>query len=131
MPFDPVGDRRARATIASDGGAGMTTRTMLPQATQITNVALVWIDREHAVILTGGADGTNAVACLDRDSDEGLEPFETRTIEHVVDDDQVLVSGPAFARTSFERRYVAVTHRPDRLVDIEPTILAHRLSGFA
>jgi hypothetical protein len=32
----------------------------------------------------------------------------------------VTVAGPAFARTSFERALVAVTHRPDRIVDVEP-----------
>jgi len=31
------------------------------------------------------------------------------------------VSGPADVRTRFDRAYVAVTHRPDRLVDIEPS----------
>jgi hypothetical protein len=33
----------------------------------------------------------------------------------------VVVADPARARTGFERAYVAMTHRPDRFVDIEPT----------
>ena len=67
-------------------------------------------------------------ACLERDVDESRDRFEARTVDQVVDEDRVIVSGPAFARTSFERLYVAATHRPDRLVDIEPTILGRQLA---
>jgi hypothetical protein len=38
-----------------------------------------------------------------------------------VDEERVVVSGPADVRTQFDRAYVAVTHRPDRLVDVEPS----------
>lgn len=104
----------------------MTTRTKPPQVTTLTNVALVWIDRDHAVIVSGEAQGKNTVECLERELDESRDRFEARTIDQVVDEDRVIVSGPAFARTSFERLYVAATRRPDRLVDIEPTILGRQ-----
>jgi len=107
----------------------MTTQTTLPPATPQTNVALVWIDNEHAVIVSGEADGKDTVACLEREQDETVNQFEARTVDQVVDDERVVVSGPASARTSFERVYVAVTHRPDRLVEIEPVILGRRLAG--
>lgn len=107
----------------------MTTKTMLPQATRPTNVALVWIDHEHAVIVSDEAEGKGTVECLERDQDETENHFEARTVDQVVDEERVVVSGPASARTSFERVYVAVTHRPDRLVDIEPTVLGHRFAG--
>jgi hypothetical protein len=42
-------------------------------------------------------------------------------VHEVVDEDRLIVSGPTNARTDFERAYVAMTHRPDRLVDVEPT----------
>ena len=57
---------------------------------------------------------------LDRAPGESEADFEARTVGEVVDEEQVVVSGPAYARTDFERAYVAVTHRPDRLVDVEP-----------
>ena len=46
-------------------------------------------------------------------------------MDEVLDRDQVNVAGPAYARTSFERAYVAVTHHPERIVDVEPGIDAH------
>jgi len=107
----------------------MTMRTRLSKAMPPTNVALVWIDHEHAVIVSDETDGKGAVACLERDRDETERQFEARTVDQVTDDEKVVVSGPASARTSFERVYVAVTHRPDRLVDIEPTVLGHRFAG--
>lgn len=82
--------------------------------------AVVWIDHDQAVIVEHGPDGRESVELLDRATTEGEAAFEARTVHEVVDDDQVVVSGPAHARTEFERVYVAVTHRPDRLVDVEP-----------
>jgi hypothetical protein len=107
----------------------MTTQTTLPIATPQTNVALVWIDHEHAVIVSGEACGKDTVECLEREPDESVNQFEARTVDQVVDEERVVVSGPTSARTSFERVYVAVTHRPDRLVEIEPVILGRQLSG--
>lgn len=106
----------------------MTTKTMFP-GTRPTNVALVWIDHEHAVIVSDETERKGTVECLERDLNETETQFDARTIDQVVDQDKVVVSGPASARTSFERAYVAVTHRPDRLVDIEPTVLSRQLAG--
>jgi hypothetical protein len=82
--------------------------------------AVVWIDREQAVIVAGARDGSERVEVLDRALIETESAFETRTTDAVLDADRVLVSGPADVRTDFERTYVAITHRPDRLVDLEP-----------
>jgi hypothetical protein len=82
--------------------------------------AVVWIDHDQALIVEQASDGGQSVELLDRRPAESEAAFEARTVDEVVDDDRVVVSGPAFARTDFERAYVAVTHRPDRLVDVEP-----------
>lgn len=82
--------------------------------------AVVWIDHDQAVIVEHGPDGRESVERLDRAPAESEAAFEARTVDQVVDEDRVVVSGPAYARTDFERAYVAVTHRPDRLVDVEP-----------
>jgi hypothetical protein len=82
--------------------------------------AVVWIDHDQAVIVGQGADALESVELLDRAPDESEAAFEARTVDEVVDEDRVVVSGPAYARTDFERAYVAVTHRPDRLIDVEP-----------
>lgn len=81
---------------------------------------VVWIDHDQAFIVGQDPDGRETVELVDRAPDETEADFEARTVGEVVDDEQVVVSGPAYARTDFERAYVAVTHRPDRLVDVEP-----------
>jgi len=81
---------------------------------------VVWIDHDQAFIVGQGPDGRETVELVDRAPGESESDFEARTVGEVVDDELVVVSGPAYARTDFERAYVSVTHRPDRLVDVEP-----------
>ena len=106
------------------------TRERVPGATTVgdqvrepraAHDAVIWIDHDQAVIVGEGRDGNPAVELLDRTPDETEAIFDGRAVDKVVDQDRVLVTGPAFARTDFERAYVAVTHRPDRLVDVEPS----------
>ena len=84
---------------------------------------VVWIDHDQAFIVGQRPDGRESVELVDRAPGETEADFEARTVGEVVDDEQVVVSGPAYARTDFERAYVAVTHRPDRLVDLEPEMV--------
>jgi hypothetical protein len=81
---------------------------------------VVWIDHDQAFIVGQDPAGRETVELVDRAPGESEADFEARTVGEVVDDEQVVVSGPAYARTDFERAYVAVTHRPDRLIDVEP-----------
>jgi hypothetical protein len=87
---------------------------------------VVWIDHDQAFIVGLGPDGREKVELVDRTPGESEAAFEARTVGEVVDDEQVVVSGPAYARTDFERAYVALTHRPDRLVDVEPATATNR-----
>lgn len=82
--------------------------------------AFVWIDHDRAVIDVYGP-GPRSVVRVDRLPAECRERFESRTIAAIAEHDRIIVSGPAFARTEFERAYVALTLRPDRLVDLEAT----------
>ena len=84
--------------------------------------ATVWIDHDQAIIATQYPDGTPLVERLGRGAAEPEAAFEARAVDEVLEIDRVTVAGPAFARTGFERAYVAVTHRPERLVDVEPEI---------
>lgn len=84
--------------------------------------AVVWIDHDQALIVEQSADGWEAAELLERSPAETQAAFDARTVREVEDEDRVVVSGPTSARTDFERAYVATTHRPDRLVDVEPTI---------
>jgi hypothetical protein len=86
--------------------------------------AIVWIDRESAIITDLDPDGERApvVACLARGAAEPGSVFEARAVDEVVDDRCVAVAGPTAERLSFERRFVAITHRPERLIDVETSI---------
>jgi hypothetical protein len=98
----------------------MTTQPLSPDKPPRAHESIVWIDHERAVIVSPEVDASDSVQLLERRSDESEATFEARAINVVLDDDRVLVTGPAFARTSFERAFVAVTHRPDRLLEVEP-----------
>ncbi len=79
--------------------------------------AAVWIDHDQAVIVEHGLDDQDTVEHVDRFPAESEPTFEARAIHEIIDRDRVVVSGPDHARLGFERAYVAMTHRPDRLVD--------------
>ena len=86
-------------------------------------VATVHIDDDEAVIRTVAADGHATHDRLVRRHAEPAMAFDVRVVDEVLDDPRVLVEGPDRARLRFERAYVAVTRRPDRLVDrsdVEP-----------
>ena len=84
------------------------------------NDATVWIDHDRAVIVEQGKDDQDTTEYLERSSAESQPAFELRTIHEIIERDRIVVSGPAVARLGFERAYSAMTHRPDRIVDVEP-----------
>lgn len=88
--------------------------------------SVVWIDHAQARIIASARDGVETVRILDRDVTETEAAFGVRATDAVIDADRVVVSGPSDVRTGFERAYVAITHRPDRLVDVEPVRRPHR-----
>lgn len=92
--------------------------------------AMIWIDHQQAIIATRHGDGSPFVERLGRGPFEPEASFEARAVDELVDSGTVTVSGPAFARTSFERALVAVTHRPDRIIDVEPWIDASDVADF-
>jgi hypothetical protein len=104
----------------------MTTQRVREPNTLRRRQALVWIDHDQAVIVEQGLSGRNAVELLNRGAAETEAMFDVRAVVAVVDRDRVVVSGPAHARTDFERAYVAMTRRPDRLVDVEPSTASAR-----
>lgn len=92
--------------------------------------AMIWIDHQQAIIATRHPDGTPLVERLGRGAFEPEAAFEARAVDELVDFGVVTIAGPAFARTSFERALVAVTHRPDRIVDVEPWMDAPDVADF-
>ena len=82
--------------------------------------AIVWIDRGNALVVETDAIHEPAFVALSRELGESEESFLARTVHELGEATHVTVSGPASARLGLEREYVAVTHHPDRLVDVEP-----------
>jgi hypothetical protein len=81
--------------------------------------ALVWIDDRQARVTTEATDGRAVVEWLDRDPAETASRFGARVVHSVRGLDPVAVSGPSIARIAFERVFVALTHRPELLVDLD------------
>lgn len=83
----------------------------------------VWIDDDRAIVVQGGPEDLPIFEILTRGSGEEISRFEARTVDQVIAAPRVVVSGPPGRRVEFERTYVALTHRPDRLVDDDGTTL--------
>ena len=83
--------------------------------------ASVWIDHNQAVVIDRGQISSDpTVNVLVRASIEPEAAFQARIVEDVADDARILVAGDSAVRTAFDRTFVAITHRPERLVDALP-----------
>jgi hypothetical protein len=78
--------------------------------------AVVWLDRRHALVARA-RDGHSIVTEVERDIDPEVQ-YLLRVVHEAADCDRVVIMGPDAARIDFEREYVSLYHRPDRLIDI-------------
>jgi hypothetical protein len=82
--------------------------------------AVIWLDRSHALVARA-REGRAAVTAVDR----AFEPesmYLHRVLNEAADCDRLVVMGPDSARIAFEREYVALYRRPDRLIDVGTSI---------
>lgn len=78
--------------------------------------AVVWLDRLHALVARA-PEGHAEVTEVARESDP--EPsYLLRIIHEAAGCDRLVVMGPDSSRIAFEREYVAIYRRPDRLIDV-------------
>lgn len=82
--------------------------------------AITWIDRTSAIVAHTRPAGAIDVARIRADDPAMSGPFLAAVARRIGDCDRVLILGPDVMRTELEREYVTITHRPDRLVDVEP-----------
>lgn len=77
--------------------------------------SVVWIDERRAIVAQLDATGEISTVEIRR-----LHLPESRYLGHVVHEigahEHVMVVGPQPLRLALERRFVAVGHRPDRLI---------------
>lgn len=82
--------------------------------------AVVWLDRSHALVARSH-EGRAEITEVDR----AFEPepsYLLRVVHEAADCDRLVVMGPDASRVAFEREYVALYRRPDRLIDVGQVI---------
>jgi hypothetical protein len=74
-------------------------------------------DGSSASVSRVGTDGTVSRTTVEREL-ESDQVFFARIVHLMGDHERLIVVGPATRRLEFEREYVEICHRPDRLVDV-------------
>ena len=86
-------------------------RTTLPE---IRPDAVVWVDQRHAIVAQADVEGI-ATTEIRRVGQAELR-YLARVVHELGDREHIMIVGPQPARVGLEREYVAITHRPDRLI---------------
>jgi hypothetical protein len=90
-----------------------------PSADAVRASAVAWIDGRSALVARIDRDGLVSTCAVER----GGEPEPTYldlVVRAIGDRERVVILGPGAQRLALERAYVAIHHRPERLVDVEP-----------
>jgi hypothetical protein len=89
-----------------------------PAASELRPDAVVWVDERHAIVARsdGGGIETTEIRRV------GLAEtrFLARVVHEIGDREHVMIVGPQPIRLALEREYVAINHRPDRLIAVPP-----------
>lgn len=88
------------------------------------HAGVVFIEPWHAMVARSG-ETTPVVMALERER-ETEDEFVFRVARETTDCERLVVMGPGRERLAFEREYVSLYRRPDRLVDDEPAAAADR-----
>jgi hypothetical protein len=90
---------------------------MTANRAQVPPSAVVWVDEDHAIVASAQPEGGIATEQIDRGTTS-----ETEYLAHVVHEigntPTVSIVGPSSIRLALEREFVAISHRPERLVGI-------------
>jgi hypothetical protein len=99
--------------------------------------AVVLLAATEAVVARTRPDGRDEIARVRRASRRpDAASFHVRILHELGDRAPILILGAAAERTAFEREFVAVSHRPDRIMedasvhDAHPEALLERLRGL-
>ncbi len=79
--------------------------------------SVVTIGRSTAFLARIGQDGTVSRRSIERGLDS-QGAFFARIADAIGNHDRLVILGQETARLAFEREYVLIYHRPDRLVDV-------------
>ena len=99
----------------------MATADTFPGHAPTTPTAVVWINARHAVVAVAHGEAGGITSSTVERMIESEADFVARIVGAVGDSERVMVLGPASLRLAVQRAYVAISHRPDRLVEVERT----------
>jgi hypothetical protein len=127
--------------VPSPGERTTSPGAMAPTASTMAHGALggavVLLAATEAVVARTRPDGRDEVVRVPRRSSRtGAPPFFVRVIHELGDRAPVVIMGTGPDRTAFEREFVMVSHRPDRLLedagvaDAHPAALLERLGSL-
>jgi hypothetical protein len=89
--------------------------TAMQQPWEMRPDAVVWVDERHAIVARAATDGAISTVEVRR-----VGRPETRYLAQVVHEignrEHVMIIGPSVLKLALEREYVALSHRPERLV---------------
>ena len=105
-----------RAHRSGEGEAMIKAHAQFPTAGS-ARASVVRVERSAAVVSRIGRDGAISRCSVERGPDS-QEAFFARIVEAAGDHDRLIVLGRGASRLAFEREYVEICHRPDRLVDV-------------
>lgn len=89
--------------------------------TVIGSSAVVWIDAQRAIVATSTGGAEAVVSEISAPGDDGEDStYLARVVDAIGDRERVVIMGPDDSRLALEREYVAIDHRPERLIDVEP-----------
>ncbi len=92
--------------------------------THEAHAGVVYVEPWFAMVARYG-EPKPVVTCFER-ARESTPEFLARVAHETTDCDRLVVMGPGDERLAFEREYVTLYRRPDRLVDDEPAAGATR-----
>ena len=78
--------------------------------------AVVWVDERHAIVARTD-DGGIATTEIRRVG-QAETRYLARVVHEIGDREHVMIVGPYPIRLALEREYVAISHRPDRLIPV-------------
>jgi hypothetical protein len=85
----------------------------------IRRSAVAWINGSDAKVAMIDRDGWISTCEITRGSLPEA-PYLANVVRVIGDRQRVVILGPGSVRLAFEREYVEIFKRPDRLVDVEP-----------
>lgn len=83
--------------------------------------AITWIDARRAIIARTAPAGAIDVETVAAETEGDGRTYLARVAHEIGDRERVVIMGPSELRTMLEREYVTISHRPDRLIDVEPS----------